>query len=151
MLRQDKRTKSGLISANLACLLLFAACSNVQTTSNPGSSTTSSIASSTSGTISSSSSSSSGGTTEGTTGTATLSWAAPTQNTDGTPLTDLAGFHVYYGTSASALTQVVDVSGASSTSVSVENLASGTYYFAVVAYTTAGIESGDSNLASITI
>lgn len=66
-------------------------------------------------------------------------------------MTDLAGYHVYYGTSASALTQIIDVSGPSTTTVAVENLPSGTYYFAVVAYTTAGIESGDSNLVSMTI
>ena len=34
------------------------------------------------------------------TGTATLSWTAPTQNTDDSALTDLAGFRVYYGSSA---------------------------------------------------
>ena len=31
-------------------------------------------------------------------GSATLSWTAPTQNDDGSPLTDLAGFKIYYGT-----------------------------------------------------
>ncbi len=33
-------------------------------------------------------------------GTATLSWTPPTQNTDGSPLTDLAGYRVYWGTSS---------------------------------------------------
>src|SRR5271167_1095091 len=47
-------------------------------------------------------------------GSATLIWSAPTENTDGTPLTNLAGFHVYYGTSASALTQSIELSGANS-------------------------------------
>jgi len=32
--------------------------------------------------------------------TCELSWNAPTTNADGTPLTDLAGYHVYLGTSA---------------------------------------------------
>jgi hypothetical protein len=31
-------------------------------------------------------------------GQATLSWDPPTTNVDGTPLTDLAGYKVYYGT-----------------------------------------------------
>jgi hypothetical protein len=66
-------------------------------------------------------------------------------------VTNLAGYHVYYGTSSSALTTVVVVSGASATSVSVENLPLGTYYFAVVAYNTDGVESTDSNLATVTI
>jgi hypothetical protein len=35
-------------------------------------------------------------------GSATLSWAAPTENMDGTPLTNLAGYQIYYGTSAAA-------------------------------------------------
>jgi hypothetical protein len=30
-------------------------------------------------------------------GPATLVWEAPTENTDGTPLTDLAGFRIYFG------------------------------------------------------
>src|SRR4030042_1896878 len=30
----------------------------------------------------------------------TLSWDAPTTNADGTPLTDLAGYKVYYGTAS---------------------------------------------------
>jgi hypothetical protein len=72
-------------------------------------------------------------------------------NTDGSAITDLAGYYVYYGTSTSALTQIIDVSGASTTAVSIENLASGTYYFAVVAYNAAGIESSDSNVVSKTI
>ena len=36
------------------------------------------------------------------TGSAALSWAVPTENTDGTPLTNLAGYQIYYGTSATA-------------------------------------------------
>jgi Putative Ig domain len=49
-------------------------------------------------------------------GSAALSWTAPTQNTDGSALTDLAGYRVYHGTSPSALSDVVQVPGATSTS-----------------------------------
>jgi hypothetical protein len=84
-----------------------------------------------------------------TTGTATLSWAAPTQNTDGSSLTDLAGYRVYYGTSADALTQVIDVSDV--TTYVINGLSSGTYYFAVAAYSTAGTESALSETATKTI
>jgi hypothetical protein len=73
-------------------------------------------------------------------GTAVLSWDAPTKGIDGTPITNLAGYHVYYGTSVEAMDQLVDVPGAANTSVSIGNLGSGTYYFSVAAYTTAGIE-----------
>ena len=31
-------------------------------------------------------------------GSATLSWTAPTQNTDGSPPTNLAGYRIYWGT-----------------------------------------------------
>jgi len=85
------------------------------------------------------------------TGSATLSWSVPTQNTDGTPLTDLSGYHIYYGTSASALTTTITLASAGETSYVVTGLAPGTYYFAVVAYNSAGIDSPESNVASKTI
>jgi hypothetical protein len=85
------------------------------------------------------------------TGSATLSWTAPTQNTDGTPLTDLAGYHILYGPSASQLTTTITVSSASETSYVVTGLAPGTYYFAVVAYTSEGADSAPSNVGSKTI
>ena len=44
-----------------------------------------------------------------TNGSATLSWTPPTQNTDGSTINNLAGFRIQYGTSASALTQTIEV------------------------------------------
>jgi hypothetical protein len=85
------------------------------------------------------------------TGTATLSWSAPTQNTDGSALTDLAGYRVYHGTSPSSLTDVVQVAGASSSGYTYTALASGTHYFAVSAYTVGGVESAMSSVGSKTI
>jgi hypothetical protein len=85
------------------------------------------------------------------TGSATLSWTEPTENTDGTAITGLAGYHIYYGTSASALTTTVTVASAAETSYVVSGLAPGTYSFAVVAYNSAGIDSTDSNVGSKTI
>ena len=85
------------------------------------------------------------------TGTALISWVPPTQNSDGSALTTLAGFNIYYGTSASSLTQVQTVAGTGLTSYTVNNLASGTWYFAVSAYTSTGAESGLSNTSSKTI
>ena len=86
-----------------------------------------------------------------TTGSATLSWAAPTQNTDGTALSDLAGYRIIYGTSSSALNQLVTITNPSVTSAVIEDLASGTWYFAVKAYTSGGAESSQSNVASKSI
>lgn len=86
---------------------------------------------------------------------APLSWNSPTTNTDGTPLTDLAGYKVYYGTTSSAYTQMVNVEMTSTPTTptyTVTNLAAGsTYYFAVTAYDSSGNESRFSNEVSKTI
>jgi hypothetical protein len=84
-------------------------------------------------------------------GNATLSWTPPIQNTDGTGLTDLAGYRIYYGTSATSLAQSIQIANAGVSTYMLENLAPGTYYFAVRAYTSGGVESANSNVASKTI
>ena len=81
-------------------------------------------------------------------GSAALSWSPPSQNTDGSVLTDLTGYRIYYGTTPSALTQTIQVNGAGISSYIVDNLAPATYYFAVRAYTSNGTESASSNTAS---
>ena len=85
------------------------------------------------------------------TGTALLELTPPTQNTNGTALTDLAGFRVFYGTSPSNLTQLVQLAGTSLTSYTVTSLASGTWYFAAAAYSSAGTQSALSTPVSTTI
>jgi hypothetical protein len=85
------------------------------------------------------------------TGSATLSWTPPTQNADGTTLGNLAGFRVMYGRTSSNLDQAVNVDNPSVNRYMVENLSSGTWYFAVVAVTSAGVTSELSNTASKTI
>lgn len=84
-------------------------------------------------------------------GVATLSWTAPSLNTDDSALTDLAGYRVYHGTSAAALTDVVQVTGSATTTYTYNQLASGTHYFAVSAYNSSGVESGRSAAGSKTI
>lgn len=79
-------------------------------------------------------------------GEATVSWTPPTTKVDGSPLDNLAGFRIYYGTSASAMTQVVQVPGATVTSRKITGIADGTWYFSVRAYNTDGVESGPSNV-----
>ena len=93
----------------------------------------------------------SGGTTTPTTGSATINWVPPTQNTNGSALTNLAGYNISYGTSASQLTSTVKVTNAGLTSYVIENLPAGTYYFGVEAYNSAGQTSSVSNIASKTI
>jgi Putative Ig domain len=84
-------------------------------------------------------------------GSATLTWTAPSENADGTTLTDLAGVLIYYGNSASELSQVVQVSGTEESNYIIKNLAAGTWYFAASAYTTAGSQSALSSVVSKSI
>jgi hypothetical protein len=86
-----------------------------------------------------------------TTGSATLSWVPPTENEDGTPLQNLAGYRIYYGNSASALNTVVTLNNAGLTRYVIENLGSGTWYFGIRAFTSTGTESAMSGVASKTI
>jgi hypothetical protein len=84
-------------------------------------------------------------------GSATVSWTPPTQNTNGSTLTNLAGYSIDYGTSASALTHSVQIANPGVTSYLVSNLAPGTYYFGVAAYNTDGSQSTLSNIGSKTV
>lgn len=72
----------------------------------------------------------------------TLSWNAPTTNADGTALTDLAGYKVYYGTSSGNYSLSVDIGNITGTVIS--SLESGNWCFAVTAYDTSGNESAYS-------
>ncbi len=82
------------------------------------------------------------------TGSATLSWTAPTQNTDGTPLTDLAGFKIYWGPAAGSYPNSVTLNNPGLSTYVVDNLASGTYFFTASALNSAGVESSLSAPAS---
>ena len=82
------------------------------------------------------------------TGSVTLSWTAPTRNTDGSTLTDLAGYRVHYGTSAGNYTGSVQLPNKSLTSVVIEDLTPARWYFAVKAYNSSGVESGFSGSVS---
>jgi len=86
------------------------------------------------------------------TGTATLNWTAPTQNTDGSSLTDLAGYVIYYGTDASNLSNTIDINSASTVTYTIQGLASGnTYYFAISSVNSSGVQSVQSTVGSKTI
>jgi hypothetical protein len=84
-------------------------------------------------------------------GSATLSWTPPTQNSDGTSLGNLASYRVMYGRTSANLDQTANVDNPSINRYVVENLSSGTWYFAVVAVNSAGVASQLSNTASKTI
>jgi hypothetical protein len=84
-------------------------------------------------------------------GTATLSWSAPTENTDGSPLTDLVGYRIRYGTQSDALTQEIAINTVGMTTYTVTDLAPATYYFAIKSVSKSGAESSLSDVASKTI
>jgi hypothetical protein len=97
-------------------------------------------------------SSTGGGTTTGASaGTAQLAWQIPTENTNGTALTDLSGYTIVYGTSAGALDHSVQVADVETTSYVVTGLSQGTWYFAILSNTSAGASSALSDIASTTI
>lgn len=84
-------------------------------------------------------------------GSVTLSWTAPTQNEDGSSLTDLAGYKLYWGTTPGTYTDSVTIDNPGITTYVVENLAPGTYEFVATSFTEAGIESQYSGAATKTI
>lgn len=84
-------------------------------------------------------------------GSTSLSWSAPTQNEDGTALTDLAGYKIYYGRSSGNYSNEIRIDNASVTNYLVENLSPSTYYFAATAFNAEGTESRLSGEAVKTI
>lgn len=82
---------------------------------------------------------------------ATIAWIAPTENEDGSALTDLAGYKILYGTSPDTLTQTVSISNVGLTSYVISNLSAGTYYFAIQAVNAYGAHSSPSAVAESSI
>lgn len=80
-------------------------------------------------------------------GQATLSWSAPTENMDGSALTDLAGYKLYYGTSEGNYTETITVDNPGILTYVVDNLTPRTYYFVATAYNASGVESPFSGVA----
>lgn len=89
--------------------------------------------------------------TQTATGAVSLSWLPPTQNADGTPLMDLAGYRIQYGRDAEDLRQSVSIVNPSVNTYLVEQLSAGTWYFAVFAVRNNSIESLPSVVVSKTI
>lgn len=90
--------------------------------------------------------------TPGAIGSASLQWIAPTENEDGSPLTDLAGFTVYVGTASGLYTHEHRIENPSISVYLVEQLDSGSeYFFVVTAFNAADHESDFSNEVSKSI
>ena len=75
----------------------------------------------------------------------TLSWQPPSENADGSPLVDLKGYTVHYGSRSKIYSDTIQLANAGLTTYVVQNLAAGKYYFAISAYNSAGQESSLSS------
>lgn len=84
-------------------------------------------------------------------GSITLNWTPPTQNEDGSSLTDLAGYKLHFGTSSGNYTHHIRLDNPGISSYVIENLVPDTYYIAATAFNQDGIESDYSNEAVKTV
>jgi hypothetical protein len=80
-----------------------------------------------------------------------LTWTPPTQNTDNSTLTNLAGYRVNWGVTAVALTQTAQINNPGIATYTVTNLTPGAWFFGIRAFTTQGAESAMSNVATRTV
>ncbi len=65
----------------------------------------------------------------------------PVHEHDGTALSDLAGYTVFYGMASRAYSASIKLSGAAASSVVIEGLAAGTWYFSIKSTNVSGVES----------
>ena len=84
-------------------------------------------------------------------GTATVTWSAPTQRVDGSPIGQLAGYRVLYGKGSRDYDHTVELNTTGINRYVLEGLGSGTWYFAVQAITSDGLTSAPSREVSKTI
>jgi hypothetical protein len=82
------------------------------------------------------------------TGSATLSWLPPTTNSDGSPLTNLAGYKIYWGNSEDSFPNSVTLNNPGLTRYVVTELVPGTWFFVATALNGIGAESAFSSPAS---
>ena len=84
-------------------------------------------------------------------GSANLTWQAPTLNTNGTPLVDLASYRIYWGQTQGTYPNSRNHTTLTALSAVVSNLCAGTWYFVVTSLNSLGIESSFSNVATKTV
>jgi len=130
--REATRGSLSWVCLLLAALLPVLSCSAVDDVTGPG------------GSASGPGGSGSGGQQPpATTGSLTLGWDAPSANEDGSPLTDLAGYNVYYSrTTPVTVTNSTVVQLATVTTATLSDLMPGTYFVAVAARDVNGNISG---------
>lgn len=82
------------------------------------------------------------------TGSISVTWLPPTQRNDGSPLTDLAGYKLYWGTAIGHYPNLASIPNPGIATYVVDELPPGTYYLVATAYDAYGIESDYSNVAT---
>ena len=82
-----------------------------------------------------------------------LSWVAPVEREDGTPISmaEIAGYRVYYGTTQGQYTNEIDITDGNTMQAALNNLVSGTYYIVVTTYDMDGRESAYSQVVTTSI
>jgi len=92
-------------------------------------------------------------TPQGVTQGVALSWIAPSEREDGTPISmaEIAGYRVYYGTSEGNYPNELDIADSDNMQATLSNLASGIYYIVVTTYDMDGRESAFSEIVTISI
>ena len=78
-------------------------------------------------------------------GAVTLSWTPPTENEDGSYLTDLAGYWIYWGNTPGTYTEWMKIENLGITTIVIEDLVPGAWEFAMTSFNADGVESSLSN------
>lgn len=96
---------------------------------------------------------SAGSTASSTNKSVTLSWSPPTHNSDGSSITNLAGYTLHYGTASQDYTGSIEITSPAQTSynLSDNSFPPGTYYFAISAYNAQQVSSSLSSEVSVTV
>jgi hypothetical protein len=84
-------------------------------------------------------------------GSVTVSWSPPTTNADGSPLTNLAGYRIYYGRTAEELEAVAVINNPGVTRRVIDDLSPATWFFAMTSVNDSGLESARTQVGSVTI
>ena len=84
-------------------------------------------------------------------GSVTLTWTPPTRNTDGSPLTDLAGYELRWGPDGGNLNQSVTLSNGGLSRYVLDGISPGRYRFVIYAVNRQGVSSSPSNTARVTV
>jgi hypothetical protein len=83
-------------------------------------------------------------------GSVLVTWEAPTENTDDSPLQDLAGFKIYGGTDPDATLTMATV-GSGISAYRFDGLTAGVYHFSTTALNSQGLESEPSDVAVMVV